>query len=92
MSFGQIISVLTINTLPRGGWETGDPSIIEIKDVRQGLSNSYPLQTKILDPLQTKSRKFSNIFTLKLVLHDVIFLATFLAMAFLDKLQVYCTV
>ena len=91
MSFGQIISVLAINTLPWGGWETGGPSIIEIKDMRQGFSNPYPLQTKRLDPLQTTGRKFSNIFTLKLVLHDVIFLATCLAMPLLDKLQGYCT-
>ena len=43
--------------------------IIEDMDVRPGLSNPYPLQTKIsgkiLDPLQPNGGKFSKIYTLK---------------------------
>ena len=59
-----VVSYESSNFTGGGGGE-GHSYIIEDMDVRQGLSNPYPLQTKILDPFQTNDGKFSKVYTLK---------------------------
>ena len=49
----------------RPGEGRGHSYIMDDMDECQGLSNPYPLQTKILDLLQTNGGKFSRIYTLK---------------------------
>ena len=62
------LNLWTLEVLPQyvKDWGVGGHSyIIENMDVRQGLSNPYLLQTKILDLLQTNGGKFSKIYVLE---------------------------